>query len=95
MEDKEVRFSFSYVTEDAPQQHASPSIVKYTGMSSAPGWTDINQGSVFNFNDFVRGAQAKQTSSRRCALYEPISPLLRTRQSAGKQARYAIRGVSM
>ena len=48
LKDKEVRFGLSYTTEDTPQQHASPSVLKYTGTSSSPGWTDIDQGSIFS-----------------------------------------------
>ena len=96
LEDKEVRFSLSYTTEDTPQQHASPSVLKYTGTSSSPEWTDdVDQGSVFSFNNIVKGAQTKQTSSRRYVLYEPTSPPLRIKQSGGTRARYTTPGTLM
>ena len=95
LEDKEVRFSLNYTTEDAPRQHASPSVLKYTGTSSSPEWTDIDQGGVFSFNNIVKSAQAKQTSSRRCVLHELISPLFHIRQSVATQARYTILGTSI
>ena len=95
LEDREVKFSLCYLTEGTPQQHAASSVLKYTGMSRIPEWTDVNEGSVFNFYNIVRGTQAKQTSSRRCALYELISPRLHIRHSTGTLARHTISGTSM
>ena len=95
LEDEELRLSLSYATEDTPHQHASPSVLRYTGTSSSPEWTDVDQGSVFAFNNTVKGAQSKQTSLRRCVLDELISPLFRIRQSAARQARYTILGTSI
>ena len=95
LEDREVRFSLCYTTEGTPQQHAASPVLKYTGMSRIPEWTDINEGSVFSFYNIVRGTQVKQTGSRRCAPYELISPRLRIRQSTGTLARYTTSGTSM
>jgi len=41
LEDHEVRHSFCYVTEGAPQRQAVQTILKYTGTDSVPRWTDI------------------------------------------------------
>ena len=95
LKDREVRHNLCYVTEGAPRKQALHSILKYTGTSETPGWTDTEPGSVFSFNGPMRGTQVKQTSSRRCAIYKRTSPLLRVRQCAKRMARCATRGVSM
>jgi len=40
LEDREIRHSFYWTSEDAPPQHASPGVVKYTGALTSPEWED-------------------------------------------------------
>ena len=84
LEDREVRSSYCYVTEGTSRGRgqAFQSILKYTGKRAAPEWVDLEQGIVFDFNDSVRVAQAKQTSSRHCVPYKSISLLPHVRESA-------------
>lgn len=42
------------MTEGLPERQAFQSVIKYTGACSAPEWMDIEQGSVFGFNDFCK-----------------------------------------
>ena len=77
LEDHEIRRSFCYMTKEGPQKRVSKPILKYTGTERAPLWMDVEQGDVFSSsNDFVKNIKAKQTSSRPCAKYGQISPLL-------------------
>ena len=50
LEDREIRHSFYWTSEDAPPQHASPGVVKYTGTLTAPEWEDIEPGIVSIFH---------------------------------------------
>jgi len=92
LEDRELRFTFSHVSEGAPHQPTSCSVLKYTGAGEAPEWKDIEPGSVFGSDDFVMGTQVKQTSSRNFAKCGQISRPLRIQPSAEPQARCARRG---
>jgi len=47
LEDQEVRHSFCYVTEGAPQRQALQTILKYPGTDSVPRWTDIESGKQY------------------------------------------------
>ena len=89
--DREVRFLLCYITEGAPQRQALSSVFKYTGTHGAPQWMDTERGSVFSFNDFVRGTKIKQTSLRHCVIYRQTCPLLRIRQTATAEARCTTR----
>ena len=91
-EDQEVRRSFYYLTEGAPEREASQSVVRYTGSCSAPAWMDVEEGGVFRFNSFVSHTKVKQTSSKYCAISRRISPPLRIKRNEELQARYTIRG---
>ncbi|KAF9650931.1 hypothetical protein BDM02DRAFT_3163995 [Thelephora ganbajun] len=44
LEDREIRYGFSWVSKGAPRQYVSPEIVKYTGTLFAPEWVDTEQG---------------------------------------------------
>jgi len=46
LEDREIRFVRTKVTEGAPPQYALPDIVKYTGTSTAPEWLNAEPGRV-------------------------------------------------
>ena len=86
LEDREIRSRFWYVAEGAPQQQAYQSILKYTGTNSAPEWMDTEPGSVFCFNNFSKGVQAKQASTRHCVVYGRTFPPLLIRPSAEEMA---------
>ena len=94
LEDRELRFRLRQVTVD-PAEPASTVVIKYTGVLGTPEWMDIERGSVIGFNNFVRGVEVKQTSSRSCATYGRTHPLLRIRQGAENQAKSATCGISM
>ena len=49
LEDREIRFSFRILAEDAPPQHGFSGITKYTGSLAAPEWEDVEPGKVFSF----------------------------------------------
>jgi len=55
LEDQEVRYSFCYVTEGAPQQQAFQSVLQYIGTRRAPRWMDIEPGSVSSSNKVAKG----------------------------------------
>ena len=95
LEDREVRTTFRFVNYDAPEEQASMPILRYTGTHSSPEWTDIERGSVFSFDNFVRGTQVKQTNSRHCAMYRQTSLRLRTKQNPDPQAGNVTHGNSM
>ena len=60
LEDREIRHSFRWVTEDGPAQHVLPRIVKYTGILTAPEWQDVEQGKALSFPWYlVRSAQSQ------------------------------------
>jgi len=40
LEDREIRFRLCWMSEDAPPQHISQRVVKYTGTSTCPEWED-------------------------------------------------------
>ena len=63
-----MRFTFCFVTYDAPEQQASTPVLRYTGTRKSPEWMDIERGSVFSFNNFVRDTQAGQINSGHCAI---------------------------
>ena len=85
-EDREIRLGFRCVTADAPQRQAFQSVLKYTGTGRAPEWEDIERGSVFSINNLMEDTQAKQTSSRRSAVYKQTFPLLRIGRGAETKA---------
>ena len=61
LEDREIRHDFIWPSEDAPAQHVSPKVVKYTGTLVAPQWEDIEQGILFSFPwYFVKSAQVQE-----------------------------------
>jgi len=43
-EDREIRHSFRWVTEDTPAQHVLPKVAKYTGTQLSPEWEDAEPG---------------------------------------------------
>jgi len=49
LEDREIRFSFRILAEDAPPQHGFSGITKYTGSLTAPEWEDVEPGRVLSF----------------------------------------------
>ena len=58
LKDREIRSSFCWVDEGAPQQITSATFVKYTGDLADPEWEDIEPGRVFNFPRYlVKSAQ--------------------------------------
>ena len=79
LEDREIRFSFRILAEDAPPQHGFSGITKYTGSLAAPEWEDVEPGRVLSFpGTLVKISQVQKTSSKRCAMSWPTSPALRT-----------------
>ena len=73
LEDQEIRLRFCRVTADAPEQQVSSSILKYTGTGRAPEWEDIEQGSVFSFNDFAEHSSQADKFEKLCSVRADIS----------------------
>ena len=59
LEDREVRKPFITVANDAPQRLTFQRVIKYTGTRRSPEWMDLEQGSAFAFNRFVKGTHGK------------------------------------
>jgi len=58
LEDREIRVYLCWTSWDAPPQHVSPRVVKYTGTSTSPEWEDEEPGRVFDFPRYsVESAQ--------------------------------------
>ena len=93
LKDRELRTGRAQVTEGAPLDPAHATIIRYTGMSSAPEWIDIEPGNIFSSDNVVRGTHVKQTNLRYCVVYRQIYLLRRVRRSVDLQARCPREGV--
>ena len=85
LEDREVRHSLCYATEDAPRRQASQSILRYTGTQGVPGWTDKEQGSVFGFDNCARSSGQTDKFKTLCNIQADVSsaPYQRKRGRGG------------
>jgi len=93
LEDREIRLRFCSVSEDAPPQHISLRIVKYTGTLVSPQWEDVEPGRVFTLpRYFVQALRHQKPSSKRYAMSRLTSPPRRVRQNSTRMGKRATGG---
>ena len=61
LKDREIRHAYCQVYENAPPQHISAEVIKYTGALVSPEWRDIEKGIVHGFRWYF----LKSTHSRK------------------------------